>query len=449
MIENNRNHYRGKTEKNNAKITSSRRNNKLIGCPDYVIRADGTVLSEFLWKERRLQGKPYTFIDDSTIRALSSSFPHSQQHSLVRRSDTSLRKIESLIKKSVLEYGKIASFPAEPLDPKRSSASKPTAFPPRQQQQEQQHNHYENKIREYRGNPRQKNDTNENDQNLNTHQRQLNKKNDFATPAGDHSRKANPLQDDEYDDDVFEDFDVDQAVSQHQNSAFARNRTLGGDRNASSHTTIPAAHPASEAGILVDSGFNSGFSRRGIGNNINASDSRSSFVNSDYHQSSLNYQQEQAPHRDESTSFSSFNHSIPESNDDGDKVLCPEHGVPCRLLTANTSINFGRQFYKCSLPEGQSCDFFQWKDGMEGNWNSNSEMTGTSNDYNTGATLNMNVENRRVFGHRSFRRGQEEVIEKAIQGRDVFVLMPTGYVRLLAFIFVDFLDFNSSWIIVC
>eukprot|EP00536_Pseudo-nitzschia_multiseries_P017448 jgi/Psemu1/264303/estExt_Genewise1Plus.C_15560004 len=38
----------------------------------------------------------------------------------------------------------------------------------------------------------------------------------------------------------------------------------------------------------------------------------------------------------------------------------------------------------------------------------------------------MHEENRRVFGHRSFRKGQEDVIEKAIQGRDVFVLMPTG-----------------------
>jgi bloom syndrome protein len=35
-------------------------------------------------------------------------------------------------------------------------------------------------------------------------------------------------------------------------------------------------------------------------------------------------------------------------------------------------------------------------------------------------------ENRFKFGHASFRAGQREVIEQAMQGRDVFVLMPTG-----------------------
>jgi hypothetical protein len=36
------------------------------------------------------------------------------------------------------------------------------------------------------------------------------------------------------------------------------------------------------------------------------------------------------------------------------------------------------------------------------------------------------VENRRKFGHHSFRAGQKEVIQAAVSGRDVFVLMPTG-----------------------
>ena len=107
------------------------------------------------------------------------------------------------------------------------------------------------------------------------------------------------------------------------------------------------------------------------------------------------------------------------------------HNLPCRCLTANTSTNMGRQFYKCSLPEGQSCEFFQWKDGMEGNWNDSYGTGGTNGNTNGGQTLDMHEENRRVFGHRSFRKGQKDVIEKAIQGKDVFVLMPTGYVKYI------------------
>jgi superfamily II DNA helicase RecQ len=34
--------------------------------------------------------------------------------------------------------------------------------------------------------------------------------------------------------------------------------------------------------------------------------------------------------------------------------------------------------------------------------------------------------NHRIFGHRSFRLGQEKVVEAALSLRDVFVLMPTG-----------------------
>ena len=41
-------------------------------------------------------------------------------------------------------------------------------------------------------------------------------------------------------------------------------------------------------------------------------------------------------------------------------------------------------------------------------------------------TLNVNHENRRIFGHPGFRPGQKQVIEHAMQNRDVFVLMPTG-----------------------
>ena len=100
----------------------------------------------------------------------------------------------------------------------------------------------------------------------------------------------------------------------------------------------------------------------------------------------------------------------------GSIPLC-EHGIPCRELTANTAQNQGRLFYKCSLPEADQCKYFEWKDGMEGN----STTVFDSNDMK-----DIFVENRRKFGHHSFRPGQKEVIENAMRGRDCFVLLPTG-----------------------
>jgi len=34
--------------------------------------------------------------------------------------------------------------------------------------------------------------------------------------------------------------------------------------------------------------------------------------------------------------------------------------------------------------------------------------------------------NLKVFGHSSFRPAQKVVVQQAVQGRDLFVLMPTG-----------------------
>jgi hypothetical protein len=116
-------------------------------------------------------------------------------------------------------------------------------------------------------------------------------------------------------------------------------------------------------------------------------------------------------------------------------VRCPTHNLPCRVLTANTSMNQGRQFYKCSLPEGQQCDFFEWADGEDSRKTSGLGSGGGVGGQTTSgdlyASFQGNVrdvarEGRFKFGHASFRPGQREVIEQAMQGRDVFVLMPTG-----------------------
>lgn len=56
--------------------------------------------------------------------------------------------------------------------------------------------------------------------------------------------------------------------------------------------------------------------------------------------------------------------------------LCPGHNKPCLVLTTAQTANntAGRQFYKCSMPEGEKCDFFEWADGMDGNFdNSNGD----------------------------------------------------------------------------
>lgn len=115
--------------------------------------------------------------------------------------------------------------------------------------------------------------------------------------------------------------------------------------------------------------------------------------------------------------------------------LCPGHNEPCRVLTSNTATNKGRKFYKCARPQEEQCDYFEWADGLESNMNNTSmthgfEILSTAESHDQGklvpGTKDIFVENRRKFGHHSFREGQKEVIQNAVHGRDVFVLMPTG-----------------------
>jgi hypothetical protein len=133
-------------------------------------------------------------------------------------------------------------------------------------------------------------------------------------------------------------------------------------------------------------------------------------------------------------------YSTNNSNNNGNDMagnegapLCPGHGMPCIILTSNTADNPGRQFYKCAAADGDKCDFFQWVDGNEGNLYNTTSYEGDSFQPNTargggsgGDTKDFYAENRRVFGHPGFRPGQKEVIENAMRGKDVFVLMPTG-----------------------
>lgn len=121
----------------------------------------------------------------------------------------------------------------------------------------------------------------------------------------------------------------------------------------------------------------------------------------------------------------SYSHQdVPTRPDDVNAPLCTGHGRPCILLTASTATNNGRQFYKCGIPGDQNCNHFEWADGMAGNVYSNAG--GAGGGSKDGTVLDMHKENQRKFGHRSFRKGQAKVIEQAMSGRDVFVLIPTG-----------------------
>jgi hypothetical protein len=100
-----------------------------------------------------------------------------------------------------------------------------------------------------------------------------------------------------------------------------------------------------------------------------------------------------------------------------DAPLC-RHQAPCVLLVSHTSENPGRRFWKCA--QGDTDCYFQWEDEAGGGGGSGgaSAMSMERRDPK--------VQNRLVFGHSSFRKKQREVIEAAMRGQDVFVLMPTG-----------------------
>lgn len=140
---------------------------------------------------------------------------------------------------------------------------------------------------------------------------------------------------------------------------------------------------------------------------------------------------------------SGFGNNIDSDGSGG--PLCPGHGLPCQILTSNSASNPGREFYKCSLPNrDEQCDFFEWVDGLGNNNNNNANPNANSTSEFSSSlwnqtrmpgapppnplvgVKNIHEENKRVFGHRKFRPGQREIIENAVAGEDVFVLMPTG-----------------------
>mmetsp|Transcript_44826 Transcript_44826/g.50265 ORF Transcript_44826/g.50265 Transcript_44826/m.50265 type:complete len:681 (+) Transcript_44826:37-2079(+) len=449
-----------------------------------------SILAEDLWTQRRLEEKPFVFVDErpavigEQLSLSSSTFPSRlyPKHS----SEISLAKIETLIKNTCLQYEKLSSLPKETtlIKPSfTSSLSSSNITAPASQQQKDQHQQnfqcqYQQRHQWQQGQESRQNDNQnlkENDHNMNSDAKHS-YKNTNQQPNNHHKESYHPtnskpsstifpaisttnftnhqynynndstVEDDDYDD-IIANFDIDEAVSRHKKiNHFQATRSI---TNARVSTTAKLAE--TETGFDYGSGL--GYSDSGGKKNSSLAKSSSLtnnsasfrkhelFRNSNDDNSLLNKNNlsttnsvERSCYFESSSGQGSYATTQPIRDNTagkncGDTPICPGHDIPCRVLTANTSSNMGREFYKCSLPEGQNCDFFQWKDGLEENWNNNNNDHGSSASVGGSHgenVLDMYEENQRIFGHRSFRPGQKIVIEKAIQGRDVFVLMPTG-----------------------
>jgi hypothetical protein len=136
--------------------------------------------------------------------------------------------------------------------------------------------------------------------------------------------------------------------------------------------------------------------------------------------------------------YSGGSYNDRSSSSDSTAPLCPGHSEPCVKLTCRQGDNSGKQFYKCSRHQdsGEQCDFFEWADGDDdGGFGGMSEAGGgggggdgsgdnVSDQMKVEAML---TENKETFGHqKGFRDGQREIVLAALNGKDVFVIMPTG-----------------------
>lgn len=375
----------------------------------YAVQCDGSTLGEELWKQRQQSGVAYKFVDDQSNPQLLSQ--------------VSLSNIESKILQLMAEYQNQEALPPSLptsshtlLQPNSTeSSSSHEAFSSFHQPPSKE-NQYPNCSLMSRYNASSKSSNNKIPS-----EQQPKQDNRVADTSISPNSKNNDDDDDMYDDSILANFDVDRVISQHR-------QTRGGDMNcktldeAASHTFSYTSHNSSfrvsqqpkqfcnevetrQSPLNTQSNWNLTMIT-GSSNTTYTAHEHSALTNSH----SVGYNNE--------TSSASYQHHQ-ELESSGDVPLCSGHQLPARLLTSNSTSNPGRKFYKCSLPQNENCDFFAWHDGLEGNWN-NARATGQIRDMHEG--------NSRVFGHRSFRPGQQEVIEKAIQGRDVFVLMPTGYV---------------------
>lgn len=418
----------------------------------FAIQPNGCLLgdeSHAKRKRQRSQGAPkFTFMSSHDIAAL----PRGRNAPLHPPPQNCLATVQQLMQEAAIAYQKQTKLPAVP-EPKAStipnyqtstpfatsSSSQPLREPIIQSNQNHQpqphattsattsnHNtsytssnnsNYQNTYKSGSASPPRKENQHPNRLNPPTGNSYNNRdNNNNATIVIDDGDEFIDTNDDF--DDVLANFDVDEAVrgrNSMESNATAAHGSMGNNGGTSGTFDYDDDYGASNHGNNHSFGSSSGPVA------FNAApyhDATSARQVSNYDSNVPNY----GGTENASSYQNQSNYAMNADEDNSNAPLCPEHNLPCRLLTAKSASNMGRQFYKCSLPEGQQCDFFQWADGMEGNWNESAlGPIATGSD-----TKDMYQENQRIFGHRSFRPGQKEVIEKAIQGRDVFVLMPTG-----------------------
>lgn len=111
------------------------------------------------------------------------------------------------------------------------------------------------------------------------------------------------------------------------------------------------------------------------------------------------------------------NHPVELSNV-SNNPLC-KCGLATEKFRSKVPHSFGREFYRCRnscQDNSRGCDFFEWSDRQEK----------TRQLPSTGQVKEPQLELQRRFGHRNFRSGQYECIEAALNGKDVYCLIPTG-----------------------
>lgn len=109
----------------------------------------------------------------------------------------------------------------------------------------------------------------------------------------------------------------------------------------------------------------------------------------------------------------------------------------CGLSTFEATVKHGqnadRRYYRCS-----NCGFHSWADGNTSSAGTPSKRLYEAKDFvdhrpciSRDENVNSKMQRakrvlRDVFGHNAFRPNQERIVLEAFEGRDVFVLMPTG-----------------------